>query len=254
MRSRLVDLQWIRIEVILPVELGQQEIIAWLCAAQVKRDRQFCLCTNSGGNPGGTGNPAHSISIASHHNGIRPAFAEAGEDQIHMQQGCGQIQRRMRSLLPGVAKGGVVGEIEGSFEDRCCLLTGRRILDDDSVLPIPISCTKKADEKARGAQGRNRRCARGEATSGGTCGPEIEQRRQTMVTRGYVADARIGKGEGSRSRCVSAEKGIVGTLRGSCPPRLPLRIGAQLLDKPLLGIDLCFNRSRLSPRRHWYQT
>ena len=254
MRSRLVYVQWIRIEVILPVELGQKEIIAWLCAAQVKRDRQLCLCPNRGGNSGGTSNSAHSISIASHHNGVRSAFAEAGEDQIHMQQGCGQIQRRMRSLLPGVAKGGVVGEIEGSFEDRCCLLTGRRILDDDSVLPIPISCTKKADEKARGAQGRNGCCARGEATNSGTCRAEVEQRRQTMVTRGYVPDAGIGKGDGSRSCRISAEKGIVRTLRGPCSPRLPLRVGAQLFDKPLLGIDLCFNRSPLSPRKHWYQT
>ena len=95
MESGLVDFQRIGIEVILPVELGEKEIIAWLGVAQVEGDHQLCLCTNSGGNSGGTSNPAGAISITRHHDGVRSRFAEAGEDQIHVQQGCGQIQRRM---------------------------------------------------------------------------------------------------------------------------------------------------------------
>jgi hypothetical protein len=38
------------------------------------------------------------------------------------------------------------------------------------------------------------------------------------------------------------------------PARLPLRIGAQLLDKPLLGIGVPSNVSRLFLSDHGYQT
>ena len=55
-------------------------------------------------------------------------------------------------------------------------------------------------------------------------------------------------------RRIRSEKGIVRAIGSFCTPRLPERVSAQLIEKPLLGIAMPFNRFRLFRPKYGYQT
>ena len=63
----------------------------------------------------------------------------------------------------------------------------------------------------------------------------------------------IREREGARSCRIFAQERIVGTFGSACAPRLPLGVGAQLFDKPLLGIGVSLNLSRLFLLDQGYQ-
>ena len=65
--------------------------------------------------------------------------------------------------------------------------------------------------------------------------------------------AGIREGKGPRPCRIFAQEGIIGTFGSTCAPRLSLRIGAQLFDKPLFGIGVSLNLSHLVLPRQGYQ-
>jgi hypothetical protein len=75
-----------------------------------------------------------------------------------------------------------------------------------------------------------------------------------MVTGRNVHDAWIRQRKGGGLRRIRSEKGIVRAIGGSCTPRLPECVSAQLIEKPLLGIGMPSNRFRLFRPKYRYQT
>lgn len=149
----------------------------------------------------------------------------------------------------------IVGQVQRLVDNNGGLLgIGCLIRYLSYMLTIPVSGSEKAGNQADGAQSRNRSRTGNRGTTGAFCRAKLKKPRQTVITRRHVPGSRIRKGDGTRPGGIGAKERIVRTLRHSLSPRLPLRIGAQLFDKPLLGIDVSFNLSCLSLPDRRYQT
>lgn len=242
----------IRVPVILSAQFGEENITSRLGAAQIERNGQLCLIADSAGDPCAIGDTVRAFAARYDDDGVRSGFAEARKDHIDVQQGCGKIERRFGRLLFGTAKGSIVGEVESSIDSGGCLLTGRWVRCDGS-LAIPVFCNEKPGKEAHSAEGsdggQTRRCW--PADGGGRA--EVKQSWQAMAAGGHMLHAGIREREGPRFCRIFAQEGFVGAFRSAFAPRLSLRIGAQLFNKPLLGIDIPLNLSHLVLPHQGYQ-
>ena len=107
-----LDLERIGVPVILPVQFSEQDIISRPDTVQIQRYGQLCLIADSTGDSCGIGDAAIALFVTNDHDRVRSGFAETRKDQIHMQEGCGQIDRLARRLIFCTAIRSVIGEIE----------------------------------------------------------------------------------------------------------------------------------------------
>ena len=236
----------------MPTELSEENIISRFGAAQIERHGQLRLTAGNTGRSCGIGDAVRTFAARYDDDGVRSGFAEARKDQIDMQQGGGKIERRFGRLLFGSSKRSIVGEIECPIDNGGCLLTGRWIQSDGSLM-VPVFGNDKTDEEAHSAQGSDGGQARRARAADGDCRAELKESGQAVTTGSHMLHAGIREGEGRRFCRIFAQEGVVGTFGSAFAPRLSLRIGAQLLDKPLLGIRISLNLSHLVLPHQGYQ-
>ena len=94
------------------VQFGEEYIISRPDAAQIQRYGQLCLIANHCGGPCCIGDAAIALFVTNNHDRVRSGLAETRENQIDMQEGRGQIERRSQWLILRAAIGSVIGEIQ----------------------------------------------------------------------------------------------------------------------------------------------
>ena len=84
---------------ILSIQFSEEDVVSRPDAMQIQRYGQLCLIANYGGGRSGICDAAIALFVANDHDRVRSGFAESREDQIHMQEGRRQIDRRTRWLI-----------------------------------------------------------------------------------------------------------------------------------------------------------
>ena len=79
---------------------------------------RLALFDNHDGGPCGVSDAAIALFVTNDHDRVRSGFAEAWEDQIHMQEGRGQVDRRTRWLILCTTISSVIGVVQRLIERR----------------------------------------------------------------------------------------------------------------------------------------
>ncbi len=147
----LLNPERIGVPVILPSQLGEENITSRFGASQIERNGQFGLIAEDTGIACGIGDTVRAFATRDDDDGVWSGFAEARKNQIDVQQGRGKIERWFWRLLFGTSKGSIVGEVERSIKNGGCLLTGRWIRSE-GTLAIPVFGNNKPHNKACSAE------------------------------------------------------------------------------------------------------
>lgn len=132
------------------------------------------------------------------------------------------------------------------------MLIGRWIRGE-GIWAIPIFRDNKPYNEARRAQHYDGSGARWHGAAYADCRAKVKKGGQAMATGSHMLNPGIGEGEGPRSCRIFAQERIVRTIGSPCVPRLSLRIHAQLVDEPLLGVGMSLNLSHLVLPYQGYQ-
>src|SRR6201998_3497545 len=111
-----LDLERIGVPVILSVQFREENKIPEPDAAQIERNGQLRLIASHSSGPCGISDAAIALFITNDHDRVRSGFAETREDQIHMQECRGQIDRWTRRLILCTTISSVIGEVQRLIE------------------------------------------------------------------------------------------------------------------------------------------